>query len=131
MDKTFSLEDRMRIIQEIVPGRQISLAHVIANPDNVLFERLNLSKGNEKARGAIGIVTMSPGEMSIIGGDIALKASGVEIGFIDRDRKSTRLNSSHITIITGNVSQVEEALKELVEYCKNTLEFTVCAITRT
>ncbi|MCI9138679.1 BMC domain-containing protein [bacterium 1XD42-8] len=123
MDKTFSLEDRMRIIQEIVPGRQITLAHVIANPDNVLFERLNLSKGNEKARGAIGIVTMSPGEMSIIGGDIALKASGVEIGFIDR--------FSGTLLITGNVSQVEEALKELVEYCKNTLEFTVCAITRT
>ena len=112
MDKTFSLEDRMRIIQEIVPGRQITLAHVIANPDNVLFERLNLSKGNEKARGAIGIVTMSPGEMSIIGGDIALKASGVEIGFIDR--------FSGTLLITGNVSQVEEALKELVEYCKNT-----------
>ena len=38
MDKTFSLEDRMRIIQEIVPGRQITLAHVIANPDNVLLK---------------------------------------------------------------------------------------------
>lgn len=123
MDNTFSLEDRMRIIQEIVPGRQITLAHVIANPDNVLFEKLNLSRGKEKVRGAIGIVTMSPGETSIIGADIALKASGVEIEFIDR------LNGT--LLMTGNVSQVEEAMKELVEYCKNTLEFTVCAITRT
>ncbi len=123
MDKTFSLEDRMRIIQEIVPGRQITLAHVIANPDNVLLERLNLSKGKEKVKGAIGIVTMSPGETSIIGADIALKASGVEIGFIDR------LNGT--LLVTGSVSQVEEAMKELVDYCKNTLEFTVCAITRT
>ena len=80
----FSLEDRMRIIQEIVPGKQITLAHVIANPDKVLYKKLGLDPKIDYTKSAIGIVTMSPAETSIIAGDIALKAAGIEIGFIDR-----------------------------------------------
>jgi ethanolamine utilization microcompartment shell protein EutS len=33
-----SLQDKMRIIQEIVPGKQITLAHIIANPDEILYK---------------------------------------------------------------------------------------------
>ena len=45
----YSLEDRMRIIQEIVPGKQITLAHIIANPDKALYEKLGLDlKGDYK-----------------------------------------------------------------------------------
>ena len=29
--------DKMRIIQELVPGKQITLAHIIANPDRILY----------------------------------------------------------------------------------------------
>ena len=36
--KEFELKDKMRIIQEIVPGKQITLAHVIANPDKILYK---------------------------------------------------------------------------------------------
>ena len=28
-----TLEDKLRIVQELVPGKQITLAHIIANPD--------------------------------------------------------------------------------------------------
>ena len=31
-----------RIVQELVPGKQISLAHIIANPDKVLYQKLGL-----------------------------------------------------------------------------------------
>ena len=119
----FSLEDRMRIIQEIVPGKQITLAHVIANPDNVLYKKLGLDPKIDYTKSAIGIVTMSPAETSIIAGDIALKAAGIEIGFIDR--------FSGTLIITGTISEVDAGLKALTEYCKETLNFTICNITRT
>ena len=32
-------ENKQRIIQELVPGKQITLAHVIANPDKILYKK--------------------------------------------------------------------------------------------
>ena len=32
-----STDDKLRIIQELVPGKQITLAHVIASPDPILY----------------------------------------------------------------------------------------------
>ena len=29
---------KLRIVQELVPGKQITIAHVIANPDKVLYQ---------------------------------------------------------------------------------------------
>lgn len=119
----YSLEDRMRIIQEIVPGKQITLAHIIANPDKVLYQKLGLDPKINYTKSAIGIVTMSPAETAIIAGDISLKAAGIEIGFIDR--------FSGTLIITGTISEVDAALKALTEYCRETLDFSICNITRT
>ena len=36
---SLSPEIKQRIIQELVPGKQISLAHIIANPDQILYNR--------------------------------------------------------------------------------------------
>ena len=71
------LERIPRIVQEIVPGKQITLAHVIANPDAILYQKLGLDPAVDYSKAAIGIVTMSPSETAIIAGDIAIKASGV------------------------------------------------------
>ena len=30
-------EQKQRIVQELVPGKQITLAHIIANPDGELY----------------------------------------------------------------------------------------------
>ena len=117
------LKDKMRIIQEIVPGKQITLAHVIANPDKILYRKLGLDPAIDFNRAAIGIVTMSPSETAIIAGDIAIKSSGAEIGFVDR--------FSGTLIVTGTVSEVDTAIRALVEYAKETLGFTVCEITKT
>ena len=38
----FSMQDKMRIIQELVPGKQVTLAHIIANPDQSLYYKLGL-----------------------------------------------------------------------------------------
>lgn len=118
-----NLHDKMRIIQELVPGKQITLAHIIANPDKILYYKLGLDPAVDYSKAAIGIVTMSPAETAIIAGDIAIKSSGVELGFVDR--------FSGTLIVTGTVSEVEASLKALCEYCQNTLGFNVCPITKT
>jgi len=117
------LKDKMRIVQELVPGKQITLAHIIANPDDILYKKLGLDPAIDYSKTAIGIVTMSPSETAIIAGDIALKSSAVELGFVDR--------FSGTLIVTGNVSDVSASLTALVDYCKNVLSFTVCPITKT
>jgi len=122
MDLTAS-QDKMRIIQELVPGKQITLAHIIANPDDILYQKLGLDPAVDYASSAIGIVTMSPAETAIIAGDIAIKSSGVELGFLDR--------FSGTLIVTGRYSDVESALLALTDYCREVLNFTVCAITKT
>ncbi|MEG0766722.1 MAG: BMC domain-containing protein [Clostridia bacterium] len=115
--------EKMRIIQEIVPGKQVTIAHIIANPEGVLYQKLGLDPAVDYSKSAIGIVTMSPSETAIIAGDIAMKTSGVELGFVDR--------FSGTLIVTGTVSEVETALHALVNYVREKLGFTVCEITRT
>lgn len=114
--------DKARIIQEIVPGKQITLSHIIANPDDVLYYKLGLDPA-ESHSGAIGILTLSPSETAIIAGDIAMKSSGVTLGFVDR--------FSGTVIVTGTVSQVEAALTAINEYAAEKLGFDVCELTRT
>ncbi len=46
--------DKARIIQELVPGKQITLAHIIANPDDILYKKLGLDPAANH-KGAIGI----------------------------------------------------------------------------
>ena len=116
-------DGKARIIQEIVPGKQITLAHIIANPDPVLYTKLGLDPAGDYRTSAIGIVTMTPAETAIIAGDIATKSSGAELGFVDR--------FSGTLIVTGSVSQVTEAVKAVADYAANVLNFTVCPITKT
>lgn len=66
---------------------------------------------------------MCPSEVSVIAGDIALKTSSIEIGFIDR--------FSGTLIFTGRISNVQSAVSNILAYLKNRLGFTVCEITRT
>ena len=116
-------DGKQRIIQELVPGKQITIAHIIANPDEVLYKKLGLDPAVDYSRSAIGILTLSPSETAIIAGDIAIKSSGAELGFVDR--------FSGTVIVTGTVSQVESSLAAVVDYAREKLGFTVCEITKT
>ena len=118
-----SPEIKQRIVQELVPGKQISLAHIIANPDRVMYEKLGLDPSIDYAKSAIGILTVSPSETAIITGDIAVKSSGIDLGFVDRFSGSL--------IITGTVSEVEASVNAILDYVGNTLGFAICPITRT
>lgn len=117
------MSEKQRIIQELVPGKQITLAHIIANPDPVLYDKLGLDPAVDYARSAIGVLTVSPAETAIIIADIAIKSAGVELGFVDRFSGSV--------IITGTVSEVEASIQAILLYGKETLAYTVSPITRT
>ena len=118
-----SPETKQRIVQELVPGKQITLAHIIANPDPILYRKLGLAPDGDAHRGAIGVVTMSPAEYAIIAADLATKASDAELGFVDR--------FSGTLLITGSLSAVESSLDAVVTYARESLGFQVSPVTKT
>ena len=121
-DVTSGNEQKMRIIQELVPGKQVTLAHVIASPDPIIYKKLGLDPQLDYKRAAIGILSMSPAEISVIAGDIAMKTANIDMGFIDR--------FSGTLIITGTISDVAIAFERILEYTERELGFTVCPITK-
>ena len=72
--------------------------------------------------GAIGIMTLTPGETAMIAGDLAMKAADVHIGFLDR--------FSGALVIYGSVGAVEEALLQTVSGLGRLLNFTLCNLTK-
>ena len=116
----FGTEGKQRIIQEFVPGKQVTLAHLIANPDHSLYKKLGVVGEHE---GAIGIMTITPSEGAIIGADVATKAANVDVIFVDRFNGSL--------VIGGDVASVEAALKDVLGVLENTLGFSPTVITRT
>lgn len=111
------MDDKQRIIQEFVPGKQVTLAHVIANPVPALYEKLGLEPA-----GAIGICTLTPSETAMIAADLATKVANVEIGFLDR--------FTGALVITGDVADVETAVSEIGAYLHRTLGYHTCKVTR-
>ncbi|ATF16162.1 ethanolamine utilization microcompartment protein EutS [Brevibacillus porteri] len=110
-------QERSRVIQEFVPGKQVTLAHVIANPDPMLYTKLGINEA-----GAIGILTLTPTETAIIAADIATKAAGVELGFLDRFTGSL--------IVVGDVSAVEMAVEAVNQVLSEKLRFTPALVTK-
>ena len=51
-------EGRLRIIQEQVPGNQISLAHIIGGPQPIIYQKLGLNPDIDYDGAAIGILTV-------------------------------------------------------------------------
>ena len=117
------LQDKMRIIQEFVPGKQITLCHIIANPGEVLYTKLGLDPQADYSKSAIGALTVIPYESAVIAADISMKSSGADIGFVDR--------FTGTLIITGRVSEVESAFHAIADYFRDTLRFAVCDVTKT
>ena len=109
--------EKQRVIQEYVPGKQVTMAHIIPNPQGDLHERLGLESG-----GAIGIMTNPPSEAAIIAADAATKAGNIEIGFVDRFTGSL--------VVTGEVADVEAAVRAAVGTLVNVLGFTASEVTR-
>lgn len=114
-------ERKMRIVQELVPGKQITLAHIIAHPDASFYAAADLSDAHGDA---IGIVNASPAEFALIAADIGVKASGAKAAYIDYREHGTLL-------LAGSVSDVQSALAAILDYCRDKPDFTACEITKT
>lgn len=113
-------EPKQRIIQEFVPGKQVTLAHVIAHPTDDIYKKLGLTEEHVEA---IGILTITPSEGAIIAADVATKASDIRLGFIDR--------FSGALVFSGDVGSVEVAMKDILRVLESILGFTPTVITRT
>ena len=116
-------ESKLRIIQELVPGKEISIAHLIANPDEDLYVKLGLNPKIDYSKAAIGLLTITPAETAVIAADIAVKSAGVTLGFVDR--------FSGTLIVTGTISETEAAIRAVLTYVQEKMGFKVCDITRT
>ena len=112
-------EGKERIIQEFVPGKQVTLAHVIASPDKDLYGKLGLID----AEGAIGIMTITPSEGSMIAADIASKSADIKVGFVDRFNGSL--------VITGDVAAVEVAIRDVMAVLCDRMGFAKAPVTKT
>lgn len=104
-------------IRAYVPGKQITLLHIIAHPTPAVCAALGLEEVD-----AIGVLTLTPGETSIIAGDIAMKAANVAIGFLDR--------FSGTLILHGPIGDVEQALQSVLGVLKGEMEYGGCRVTR-
>lgn len=113
-------EGKQRIIQEFVPGKQITLAHIIANPDPALYKKMGVIGEHS---GALGIMTITPSEGAIIGADVASKHGNIEVVFVDRFNGSL--------IINGEVADVESAVKAVIHVLSEQMHFAGVNITRT
>ena len=111
------MEDLQRIIQEVVPGKQITLLHLISSPDPSINEKIGLDKNN-----AIGIMNLTPPETAIIAADIAAKSAGVAVCFIDR--------FNGCVLLEGYTASVRESLSKVKDVFVNMLNFTACDVTQ-
>lgn len=113
-------ETKQRVIQEYVPGKQITLAHLIASPQKSVYLKMGLDV--QDVCEAIGILTITPTEGVIIAADIATKAAAVDVGFLDRFGGSL--------LLIGDVASVEASLRAVLEYFENTLRYDSVEMTR-
>ncbi len=119
MDSYHCANATSRVIQESVPGKQITLMHIIASPNKSLYMKLGLEESGE----AIGIMTITPYESVIIAADIATKSASVEIGFLDRFGGSL--------LFVGDVASVEASFVAINKYFRTVLMYNCVEITRT
>lgn len=115
-------EGQIRIVQETVAGKEITFAHVIGGPAPIVYQKLGLNPQVDYRSSAIGIMNMTPPESAVIASDIAVKSGNVYLGFADR--------FTGTLIIVGEISEVMSALKEVVDYFRDSMGYVVCNITK-
>lgn len=111
------MEALERIVQESVPGKQVTIAHVIAHPGPGIHERIGVADGS-----ALGILTLTPCETAIIAADVCAKSADVEIGFLDRFTGSV--------VVLGDVDAVETAVEETCRMLRDVMGFCIASVTR-
>ena len=122
MAEMYNQNEQVRIVQETVAGKEITLAHVIGGPAPIVYTKLGLNPQIDYSTSAIGLMNMTPMESVVIASDIAVKSGDVYLGFADR--------FSGTLIITGELAAVENAIEEVVRYFHDDLGYVSCPITK-
>ena len=112
--------EKQRTIQEYVPGKQVTLAHLIANPDKDMCVKLGL---DEEKTNAIGILTITPGEAATIANDtmdlllddlISKAQNGKE--FYNMLKDDTTINKIQSNVKNLSMDFLLEASKQYINY---------------
>ena len=72
----------------------------MANADPQLLPKIGIQ---DKASGSVAVMTLTPGEAAIIGGDIAAKAADVELAYVDRFSGSL--------LLVGQLADIDQGLQ--------------------
>ncbi|MCR4891810.1 MAG: BMC domain-containing protein [Lachnospiraceae bacterium] len=129
MDKAKATGARqVRSVQVQTVAREISFAHVMGSPDDIVFSNLALDigfhdsthEGGARPEGSLGVLNIRPQESVVIAADLAVKSGAVDIGFMDR--------FSGTLIITGPRGDVIEAMRQILQFFSESLHFNVCPL---
>ena len=114
----------LRMTRVRVPGKEVSLAHILTPSQACIYENLGLNigvhEGEDHTGESIGLVRVTPWESVVIAADVAIKSADVQVGFMDRFCGSL--------IITGGLAQVETAVEEVVRFFDEVMGFRPCQI---
>ena len=115
---------RLRMTRVRVPGKEVCLAHVITPSDTRIYENLALHvgvhEGEDHTGESLGLIRFTPWESVVVAADIAAKSANVQICFMDRFCGSL--------IVSGNLSDVQTAVEEVVKFFGTELGFHTCNI---
>ncbi|MCC8101919.1 MAG: BMC domain-containing protein [Lachnospiraceae bacterium] len=114
--------DQIRIVQETVAGKEITLAHVMGGPSPIIYQKLGMNPAIDYGSSAIGIMNLTPPESAVIASDIAVKSGDVYLGFADR--------FTGTLIVSGDIADVTSALTEVLRYFRDELHYVVCPLTK-
>lgn len=116
--------NKLRMTRVRVPGKEVSMAHVINPSDRSIYENLGLHigvhEGEDHTGETIGILKFTPWESTVVAADVAVKSADVEVGFMDR--------FCGTLILTGGLSQVQTAVEEVVRFFDEVLGFKTCEV---
>ncbi|MCR5303474.1 MAG: BMC domain-containing protein [Lachnospiraceae bacterium] len=114
----------LRMTRLRIPGKEVCMAHIITPTHESVYRNLGLNigihEGEDHTGEAVGMIRLTPWEAVVAAADLALKSANVEIGFMDRFCGSL--------IITGDLEQVQTAVRETVGYFERDLGFSVCEV---
>lgn len=117
---------KLRMTRIRVPGKEVCLAHILNPSQACIYQNLALHigvhEGEDHTGESIGLIRFTPWEAVVVAADIAVKSAHVEIGFMDRFCGSL--------ILTGGLSQVETAVREVVHFFGEELGFHTCEVHR-
>lgn len=115
---------QLRMTRVRVPGKEVCMAHILNPSDPCIYQNLALHigvhEGEDHTGETLGFIRFTPWEAVVVAADVAIKSANVQICFMDR--------FCGTLIISGQMSDVETAVRSVVRYFGEELHFTVCNI---